>query len=181
MILEYYSVERAETSKFYLVKIMADADCTVEVPASWTPIASPVVHGLGLKRFTGMFEDLGQLQKCTSESTEGDFDRILERLRHWHESPIADDASLPQHPSLYTDWISSRLSDETQRIFLCRHGETEPNNQRVLQGSGLDESLNQRGFDQAKFLAERLSCFPVDVIVSSDLKVRRVMIYGRVV
>jgi hypothetical protein len=31
----------------------------------------------------------------------------------------------------------------TKRLFICRHGETAPNAMGVLQGSGIDEWLNE--------------------------------------
>lgn len=61
-----------------------------------------------------------------------------------------------------------------KRIYLCRHGETEPNKMRVLQGSGLNESLNENGLQQAKQLAKRFQGLPVDLLVASDLKVNQI-------
>ncbi len=47
------------------------------------------------------------------------------------------------------DVILKKLASEPtlrhQRFFFCRHGETEPNRRRVLQGSGINESLNDGG------------------------------------
>ncbi|KAL2911764.1 hypothetical protein HK105_208767 [Polyrhizophydium stewartii] len=58
-----------------------------------------------------------------------------------------------------------------KRLFLCRHGETEPNARGVLQGSGLDEFLNKTGVRQAQYLRDRLEHTHVDLFVSSKLKI----------
>ncbi|KAJ3358453.1 hypothetical protein GGF32_000409 [Allomyces javanicus] len=55
------------------------------------------------------------------------------------------------------------------RLILCRHGETALNAAHVLQGSGIDAPLNDRGQRQADCLGERLASEPVDWIVSSHL------------
>jgi broad specificity phosphatase PhoE len=43
------------------------------------------------------------------------------------------------------------------RIILVRHGETEANRQRIVQGRKIDLPLNQTGLDQAEILAQRLA------------------------
>ena len=40
--------------------------------------------------------------------------------------------------------VPSTSGTTVKRIFFCRHGETEPNALGVLQGSGIDEPLNER-------------------------------------
>ncbi|KAK5672294.1 hypothetical protein QVD99_001398 [Batrachochytrium dendrobatidis] len=59
---------------------------------------------------------------------------------------------------------------QVKRIFLCRHGETEPNARGVLQGSGIDEYLNAMGVEQAQHLRDCLASVKVDLIISSALK-----------
>lgn len=54
------------------------------------------------------------------------------------------------------------------RIFLIRHGETEWNRQKRLQGHS-DTHLSQEGFRQAISLAEHAPFKHVDAIYSSDL------------
>lgn len=55
------------------------------------------------------------------------------------------------------------------RIFLCRHGETEANAKGLLQGSGINLNLNSTGKEQAKALREHVKFEKVDIIVSSKL------------
>lgn len=55
-----------------------------------------------------------------------------------------------------------------QKIYLIRHGETEYNKSRRLQG-WLDIPLNEVGHTQAKLAAEKLIDHHLDVLYSSDL------------
>jgi len=60
-------------------------------------------------------------------------------------------------------------SDATLRIYLARHGETDWNVERRLQG-GTDTELNATGRQQAAKLADRLKGIRLDVVYSSSLK-----------
>ena len=53
-------------------------------------------------------------------------------------------------------------------IFLVRHGETIDNARQIMQGQTQGE-WNEKGREQARQVAERLSVEPVDVVVASDL------------
>lgn len=55
------------------------------------------------------------------------------------------------------------------RLYLIRHGETEGNARRVMQGYG-EVPLNDRGIEQAARLGRRMAKMPVDRIVASDLR-----------
>jgi len=55
------------------------------------------------------------------------------------------------------------------KIFLVRHGETVDNARRIMQGQTQGE-LNERGWEQARQVARRLSAEQVDAVVSSDLR-----------
>jgi probable phosphoglycerate mutase len=57
-----------------------------------------------------------------------------------------------------------------REIFLVRHGETDFNRKGIVQGSGVDSSLNDRGRAQALLLYERLCNIKFDFIVHSELK-----------
>ena len=76
----------------------------------------------------------------------------------WEDSATLDsNRQMPKYLPEYLNLLSNsdgRLR-KTKRIYLCRHGETDPNTRRVLQGGGLDESLNETGFNlshQEKYL-----------------------------
>jgi len=55
------------------------------------------------------------------------------------------------------------------RVHIVRHGETNENLQRIIQGQ-LDTILNENGIIQAKTVAVALNSTPFDVALSSDLK-----------
>lgn len=57
---------------------------------------------------------------------------------------------------------------EALRIVLVRHGETEWNNLRRIQGQ-LDTPLNQAGVAQARAVARRLADWPIAALYTSDL------------
>ena len=54
------------------------------------------------------------------------------------------------------------------KLYLCRHGETELNKQRILQGQGVDASLNEKGKEQAALLCKELE--GVDYLAVTGLK-----------
>ncbi|MDD5054737.1 MAG: class I tRNA ligase family protein [Candidatus Peribacteraceae bacterium] len=55
-------------------------------------------------------------------------------------------------------------------VTLVRHGETDLNKLKIVQGSGADTKLNKTGRTQAKQAAEQLKGQQFDVIISSPLK-----------
>lgn len=55
-------------------------------------------------------------------------------------------------------------------IFIVRHGETDYNKSNLLQGRGIDASLNEIGRIQAEDVANYLTQYPVDQLVTSSLK-----------
>lgn len=57
-----------------------------------------------------------------------------------------------------------------RRLFIARHGETEYNRKKLLQGRGIDASLNETGIRQAKALSGYLKHYPVNFLGSSSLK-----------
>jgi len=59
---------------------------------------------------------------------------------------------------------------KTQRLILVRHGETDYNVQKKVQGKAIDAELNENGKHQALLLAERLKEEKVDFVASSPLK-----------
>ncbi|TGM98517.1 histidine phosphatase family protein [Leptospira dzoumogneensis] len=61
------------------------------------------------------------------------------------------------------------MNKEKYHIFLIRHGETEWNKERRLQGQ-IDTPLSEFGKEQASKLAEKLKNKGIGLIFSSDLK-----------
>jgi len=55
------------------------------------------------------------------------------------------------------------------RLYLIRHGETDYNQRRMIQGH-TEVPINQTGIDQATRLARRMAGFPLDIIYSSDVR-----------
>lgn len=63
------------------------------------------------------------------------------------------------------------VADRTKTLFyFVRHGETEYNRKRIVQGRGIDSVLNETGHVQARALAYRLSAVPFDSIYTSTLR-----------
>lgn len=56
-----------------------------------------------------------------------------------------------------------------KNIYLIRHGETDNNRSQIIQGRGLDASLNDRGLAQARDIRNFFNRTPVDHIVCSSL------------
>ncbi|KAI0053879.1 phosphoglycerate mutase-like protein, partial [Auriscalpium vulgare] len=54
------------------------------------------------------------------------------------------------------------------RVYIVRHGETDANNSRIIQGH-LDTPLNGEGIEQSKRVAEALRAVPFHAAFSSDL------------
>ncbi|MEJ7645654.1 MAG: histidine phosphatase family protein [Chryseolinea sp.] len=58
----------------------------------------------------------------------------------------------------------------TKKIYIVRHGQTDFNLQNIVQGSGVDSSLNNRGREQAKAFFEKYKGIAFDKIYTSKLK-----------
>lgn len=68
------------------------------------------------------------------------------------------------------DGFSHSPADSSTRLYLVRHGETEYNRRGIVQGGGIDSTLNDTGVAQAEALAGRLAGASVDVIYASTLR-----------
>ena len=68
------------------------------------------------------------------------------------------------------DQVVPEPREGSVRIFLCRHGETDWNEQRRLQGCRGNPPLNQLGVSQSRALARFLQDVPLDVVYSSPLE-----------
>lgn len=71
----------------------------------------------------------------------------------------------PEHPSLV---IPPSLEGTT--LYLVRHGETDYNRRRIMQGRRINSSLNTTGQAQADALTRRFQAVSLDAIYTSSLK-----------
>ncbi|MCP9234806.1 histidine phosphatase family protein [Lewinella sp. JB7] len=55
-------------------------------------------------------------------------------------------------------------------IYIVRHGQTDFNLRGIVQGSGVDSSLNETGRHQARHFYERYREVPFDAVLTSSLK-----------
>ncbi len=63
------------------------------------------------------------------------------------------------------------MSDtKTKRLYIIRHGETELNKQKIVQGSGIDADLNDTGRAQAEAFYQSYQDIPFDKVYTSKLK-----------
>ncbi len=71
-------------------------------------------------------------------------------------------------------WESEKLKVKSEKqqveLTLVRHGETDLNKEKIMQGGNIDMSLNNVGKEQAKSAAEALKDAAFDVVISSSLK-----------
>lgn len=56
------------------------------------------------------------------------------------------------------------------RVYLVRHGETEYNRKRMMQGRRINASLNETGREQAAALGERFADVRLDAVYASSLR-----------
>ena len=55
-------------------------------------------------------------------------------------------------------------------VYIVRHGQTDFNLKKIVQGSGVDSSLNDTGREQARLLYEKYKDVPFEVVLTSALK-----------
>lgn len=58
----------------------------------------------------------------------------------------------------------------SKKVYLIRHGQTDFNLQNIVQGSGVDSSLNQTGIDQAARFFRAYKNVPFDKVYTSVLQ-----------
>lgn len=56
------------------------------------------------------------------------------------------------------------------RIYFVRHGETEYNKKKIVQGSGVDSSLNETGQNQAQSFFEKYKEVDFELVYTSNLQ-----------
>ncbi|ODV80405.1 phosphoglycerate mutase-like protein [Suhomyces tanzawaensis NRRL Y-17324] len=64
--------------------------------------------------------------------------------------------------------VASNTDPKVLRVFVVRHGQTDHNVQKILQGHK-DIDINERGASQAVLVGKVFASIPLDDIVSSDL------------
>src|SRR6478736_6501366 len=64
----------------------------------------------------------------------------------------------------------NKLKLTSKKIYLIRHGQTDFNLRGIVQGSGVDTSLNERGRDQAQAFFQAYKKVAFDKIYTSALK-----------
>ena len=57
-----------------------------------------------------------------------------------------------------------------KEIYFIRHGQTKYNKLRIVQGSGVDSDLNEKGRNQAQAFFDKYSDIDFDVVLTSKLK-----------
>ncbi|MEO0777533.1 MAG: histidine phosphatase family protein [Bacteroidota bacterium] len=61
-------------------------------------------------------------------------------------------------------------SKHHKEIYIIRHGETDFNRQRIVQGSGIDSSLNDLGHAQARAFHTFYQSVPFELVITSNLQ-----------
>ncbi|MFD2998907.1 histidine phosphatase family protein [Pontibacter toksunensis] len=57
-----------------------------------------------------------------------------------------------------------------KKVYLIRHGQTDYNLQSIVQGSGVNSSLNETGWNQAKLFYQKYKDIPFDKVYTSTLQ-----------
>ncbi len=57
-----------------------------------------------------------------------------------------------------------------KELYIIRHGQTDYNKKRIIQGSGVDSDLNDRGRQQAAMFYDKYGAMDFDLVISSRLK-----------
>ncbi len=58
----------------------------------------------------------------------------------------------------------------TKKLYIIRHGETDYNKRGIVQGKGVDSSLNETGYSQAQAFFNKYQNIPFDLVLTSSLK-----------
>lgn len=80
------------------------------------------------------------------------------------------ESQMDLHKETVDDLVWKNSSKHSVDLTLVRHGETDFNKERIVQGSNIDMVLNKVGKEQAKKTGQELKGQKFDVLVTSDLK-----------
>ena len=58
----------------------------------------------------------------------------------------------------------------SKTVYIVRHGQTDFNLRKIVQGSGVDSSLNETGFEQGRLLYDKYKNVPFQVVLTSGLR-----------
>ncbi|MCK5460626.1 class I tRNA ligase family protein [Candidatus Gracilibacteria bacterium] len=152
------------------------SECVVE------PMVSPQWFVSVEKEFTCRFTgECTTLKKLTQEAVRNKHVKIIpERFEktyfQWidnlHDWCISRQIWWGHQIPVWYDEDGKTYLPEERKLLLVRHGQSEANMNDIIQGSGWDTSLSQKGRNQAKDLAEKLAekGEKISRIVCSDLK-----------
>jgi probable phosphoglycerate mutase len=73
-------------------------------------------------------------------------------------------------PCIFGGLDKNRIKMESKKIYLIRHGETEFNRRGIVQGSGVDAPLNDKGWKQASSFYEKYKDLKFDKVYTSVLQ-----------
>ncbi|MDD5041870.1 MAG: class I tRNA ligase family protein [Candidatus Peribacteraceae bacterium] len=97
------------------------------------------------------------------------YPRYAEPISFFWDHHTASQLDLHKHVVDDVTWGASSAKEKSVHLTCVRHGETDWNKQRKLQGGNGDIPLNENGRQQANDLAKKLKRKKFDAIVSSDL------------
>lgn len=66
--------------------------------------------------------------------------------------------------------VRTVLPGSPTTVYFVRHGETEYNRKGIMQGGGIDSSLNAAGREQTRALARRFDTVDIDALYASTLR-----------
>ncbi len=69
-----------------------------------------------------------------------------------------------------SDGLRPLAAEAPTTLYLVRHGETEYNRRGIMQGGGIDSTLNATGREQARALARRFASADIDALYASTLR-----------
>ncbi len=69
-----------------------------------------------------------------------------------------------------SDGLRPPAAEAPTTLYLVRHGETEYNRRGIMQGGGIDSTLNATGREQARALARRFASADIDALYASTLR-----------
>ncbi len=123
-----------------------------------------VSHGAPLMRARGYFTREDPAKLCVLP-----LQKFAEPIAYYWDHDTDAQVDLHKHFVDTLRWPASKASERDVQLTVTRHGQTDWNNQRKLQGGENDIPLNDTGRAQASELAKKLKGRTFDAIVCSPL------------